>query len=461
MMTRLTSSLHARLLMASLAWITAALLLTGTVLAVLFRIHVERHMDTRLHDHLEEIAAAAEVAEDGSLALTWEPADPRFKPPLSGWYWEVRANDRVLRRSASLGPASLPIASPDSGPFRLLEAEWPAGEPLRIVAQSIRFPEKDEPLSILVAGPLREIHAEVLSFTRLLAFSLVLLAIALGAAAFLQVGYGLRPLTIVRESLNEIRRGHRARMYIADAPSELQPLLEEIDVLLAEREAKLERARAEAGDLAHALKTPIAIIANEATRIGGQSGEALETETRRMQRVVEHHLVRARAAAGYRTRACARIAPVLDDIRFTLAKLHPHIGVTIDAGDSMLFAGDGEDLGEMLGNLADNAAKWAVSRIVISATLVQGERGERLRLCVDDDGPGLDEAESAAAIVRGETLEGGVADLGGARGHGLGLSIVAHLAGLYGGGLELAGSASGGLRATLDLPAAQGEDLRA
>lgn len=449
-MTRFTSSLRARLILASLAWITVALLLTGAVLVVLFRIHMEHHFDARLHDHLEEIAAAAEVGEDGSLKLTWEPADPRFKPPLSGWYWEVRAGDRVLRRSVSLGDARLPVLGSGPGPFVIREIYWPGDECLRVMVQEIRLPEKDEPLTVLVAGPRREIRADVRSFARLLALALGTLAVALGALSLVQVGYGLRPLADVRKSLNAIRTGARSRLGSDRSPSEVQPLIEEIDALLAEREAKLQRARAEAGDLAHALKTPIAIIANEAAQVGGVAGDALQAETQRMQRVVEHHLVRARAAAGYHASGSdALVLPVLEDIRFSLAKLHPDLTLVLDLTEGATFAGDADDLGEMIGNLADNAAKWAISRVAIAVA----SRADRLLVTVEDDGAGLSQAECAAALVRGERLDGATADTSGARGHGLGLSIVTQLAALYGGRLSLDTSSMGGLRANLELPA--------
>lgn len=452
-------SLRARLMVASLAWIAVALVSTGVVLVVLFRFHIERRFDASLHDHLEEIAAAAEVAEDGGLKLTWEPADPRFKPPLSGWYWEARAGDRTLRRSASLGDQALPVKSPGAGPPRFLDITWPGDECLRVIVQDLRLPEKDEPLTVLVAGPRREIRADVGSFGRLLALSLGALGLALGTLAVVQVGYGLRPLGTVRRGLSAIRLGARTRIDAADSPSEVRPLIEEINALIAEREAKLERARAEAGDLAHALKTPIAIIANEAARVGGAAGAALSAETHRMQRVVEHHLARARAAAGFRSAVrSAALEPVLEDIRFSLSKLHPQLALSMDVPQGAAFAGDDHDLGEMAGNLADNAAKWAASRVAIS--VVAG--GDRLRITIEDDGPGLDEAARAAALTRGERLDGGgPADSSGARGHGLGLSIVAYLAELYGGRLVLDISPLGGLRAILDLPAAQMMDSEA
>lgn len=451
-MKRFISSLRARLLATSVIFIAVALALTGIALVILFRTHIERRFDGTLRDHLEEIAAAIEVGHDGRLNLSWEPADPRFKPPLSGWYWEVRSGSEVLRRSPSLGGATLPVSSAGPGlPSAIREIYWPRDECLRLIVQDIRFPEKEQPLTVLVAGPRQEIRADVRSFAKLLAVALGLLTIVLGALAFLQVRYGLRPLATMRGALNDIRTGKQMRIDRCEGPNEVQPLVDEINTLLAEREAKLERARAEAGDLAHALKTPIAIIANEAAAIGGDKGAALRAETLRMQRVVEHHLARARTAAGYRaTGQTAAVAAVLDDIRLTIAKLKPDLELAIEPGDHLVFAGDADDLGEMIGNLADNAAKWAASRIAITATTRDG----RLLVGVEDDGPGMEEVERSAATTRGERLDRRPPrDIGNRRGYGLGLAIVSELAALYGGTLDLDRASLGGLRAVLDLPA--------
>ena len=456
-MRSLASSLRTRLLVASLAWIAAALLLTGAILLVLFRTHIERRFDASLHDHLEEIAAAAEVGDDGRLKLTWEPADPRFKPPLSGWYWEIRAGSRLLRRSASLGEATLPVSSPGSGlPYQISEIYWPNDECLRVMVQDIRLPEKDEALTVLVAGPRREIRADVREFAGLLGLALTMLALTLGTLTLVQVGYGLKPLAAIRNALNDIRGGTRTRMDAGNSPREVQPLLDEINDLLAEREQQLERAKTEAGDLAHALKTPIAIIANEAAPIPGEVGEVLRSETRRVQRVVEHHLVRARAAAAALTRrGTAHVAPILEDVRFALGKLHPQLKVEIRSSGDLQFGGASDDLGEMLGNLADNAGKWAKAKVSITAD----RSSNRLHLSVEDDGPGMDEAHCALALTRGERLNAGErADLGKTRSHGLGLSIVAQLVALYGGSVSLGRSSLGGLKAMLELPA--GDELK-
>lgn len=438
------TSLRLRLIAGSLAWVVVSLAAMGIVLVLLFRSHIERRFDRTLHDHLEELAAAAEVDPDGHFKLTWEPADPRFKPPHSGWYWEVRAGADTLRRSPSLGFSTLAAPTPGAGqPNLIADTQGPADECLRLVVQDIVLPERPEPLTIVVAGPRVDIRRDVRSFASMLGLSLALLAVTLAALVLIQVGYGLRPLHNVQAAVNEVRHGSRKRLDKAGSPAEVLPLIEAVNGLLQQREASNERARAEAGDLAHALKTPIAIINNEAARIAGEIGETINVEVARMRRVVEHHLLRARALAGTdMPHAHAALDDILADVRFSIERLYPERTLVIEGQKGMTFAGEADDLGEMIGNLAENAAKWATSRIVITTGLANG----RIGVTIDDDGPGLDEAAQSAALARGVRLETMKP------GHGLGLSIVTQLVELYGGRLKLSRAPQGGLRAHIDVP---------
>jgi len=438
-------SLRLRLVTASLAWIVVSLAITGVLLVWLFRSHIEHRFDRTLYDHLEELAAAAEIGADGAPMLSWEPADPRFKPALSGWYWQIVADGQTLRTSASLNGATLAVQGPGIGhPHAYRYATGPAGETLRLIVQDIVLPGRQQPLTVTIAGPCADIHTDVRSFAGHLALSLGVLAVTLGVLVRLQVGYGLRPLGNVQSGLNAVRLGARDQLAESDSPAEVLPLIQEVNALLRQRQAMIERARAEAGDLAHALKTPIAVISNEAGRIGDSAGAIIQGEIGRMRQAVEHHLVRARAAAGFRSpHARAALDEVLADVRFSLERLYPERALMVTTPTGASFAGEADDLGEMIGNLADNAGKWARGRIAIEAAVV----GERLTITVDDDGPGLDAAGRVAAVERGGRLDTDKP------GHGLGLSIVAHLAELYGGRLTLSPSQLGGLRAELDLPA--------
>jgi signal transduction histidine kinase len=414
------------------------------VLILLFRAHMQRHFDQTMQGNLEELAAAVQVEAGGAVDLTWEPADPRYRKPLSGWYWEVRNSDgRTVKASPSLVGQSIPFAANSKEAVLFDSVPGPGGIRLRGLAEQLPQPGGGA-LSVAVAGPCVTVRHDVLIFLGQLAAALSVLGLTLGALIWAQVTYGLRPVYMVRAALAGMRSGRHARLQ-TDGPAEIAPLIEELNALLCERDARIAEARTEAGDLAHALKTPIAVIRNEAAGIAGRPGETLKEEAARMMRAVEHHLVRARAQAKPRNTALrAPLGPVLGDIHFSLERLYPEKLLEIRVPEGLAMAASGDDLGEMLGNLADNACKWASRRVRISAGVVEG----RVWLRIEDDGAGLSEAQCAQAFARGMRLDEQTP------GHGLGLAIVSQLAHLHGGELRLGRSELGGLCAALELPAA-------
>lgn len=433
-------SLKTRLIAVSLAWLVFSLLATGAVLVLLFRAHMQRHFDQTLIGNLEDLAAAVQIQPGGAVKLTWEPADPLYRKAASGWYWEIRDGERVVKASPSLMGQSIPVAATASQPQRFDNIPGPGGVRLRIMAEQIRKPGGGV-LFVAVSGPCVTVQQDVFTFIGQLAAALITLGLTLGALVAAQVTYGLRPLRMVRAALADVRLGRHAR-FDADRPVEIAPLIDELNTLLDERDAMLAEARAEAGNLAHALKTPIAVIRNEASELGGQAGAVLEEEANKMARVVEHHLVRARAQARPRQHtARAQLDPIMEDMRFSLQRLYPERLVDFDVPAGLSAACSEEDLGEMVGNLADNACKWARSRVRISARALGG----RLRVEIEDDGAGLSKEQRVRVLVRGERLDERTP------GHGLGLSIVSQLTALNGGSLRLERSQLGGLSAILDL----------
>lgn len=440
-------SLKVRLLAISLALLVFSLLVTGTVLVLLFRVQAQRHFDQTLTDHLHELAAAIQVQPDGAVKLTWEPADPRFRLPRSNWYWEVRQGNETVRRSPSLGKETLAVTTPPPARDYVYHFIPGPGRDVRLrIRADIVEPLSVQPVTVLVAGPRMVVRRDVLAFVGQLAVALGVLALLLGTMIVLQVTVGLRPLAQMQAALAGVRAGRHARLD-ASGPAEVAPLIDELNGLLGEREAAVEAARAEAGDLAHSLKTPIAVISNEVRELPEEQGAVLRAELDRMARVVEHHLVRARTKARQRLPGPrARLDEVMEDVRFSLSRLYPERKLQLDIAPGLVFAGEADDLGEMTGNLADNACKWAAGVVRISATREAG----RIRLVVEDDGPGLDEDACAQALARGERLGSSMP------GHGLGLPIVAQLAELYGGTLRLGRSPLGGVSAILDLPAVDG-----
>jgi signal transduction histidine kinase len=442
-------SLKQRLIVISLAWLAFSLLATGAVLILLFRAHMQRHFDQSMLANLEELAAAVQVEAGGAVNLAWEPADPRYRKPLSGWYWEVRGGRGVVRSSPSLMGQSLAVTAASKESQLFDDVPGPGGVRLRGMVEEIRQPDGGA-LLVAMAGPCVTVRRDVLIFLGQLAAALTVLGITLGALIAAQIAYGLRPLKTVRAALTGMRLGHHSRLR-TDGPREIAPLVDELNALLSERDAIVAEARAEAGNLAHALKTPIAVIRNEAAGIAGQAGETLKDEAAKMMRAVEHHLVRARSQAKPRHGPVrAPLGAVMDDIRFSLERLYPGKLLQIGALEGLTAACSEDDLGEMIGNLADNACKWARQRVCISA-----ERdGGRIRICIEDDGAGLTEEQRAEALGRGKRLDERMP------GHGLGLSIASQLAHLHGGDLQLDRSELGGLSAVLDLPAADARGAR-
>jgi len=277
---------------------------------------------------------------------------------------------------------------------------------------------------------------------------LTAVAILLMIVGLIQVRSGLSPFNLLRGRLGAVRAGRNRRLD-GSYPSEVQPLVDDLNALLEHREQMVTRAIAKAGDLAHGLKTPLAILAQEAERAAaaGQKdlAAAIGQQVERMRRQIDYHLAHARAAAsGASSGARSSLAPSTEGLSRTLLRLHAGRGITIDerVDAAHTVKCQREDLDEMLGNLLDNACKWARSRVTITSTPSNGV----VAIAVDDDGPGL------AASMRDVVLQRGVRADEAAPGSGLGLAIVRDLAELYGGSIGLGQSPLGGLRATLELP---------
>jgi signal transduction histidine kinase len=283
-------------------------------------------------------------------------------------------------------------------------------------------------------------------------------AIAAMVAGFAIVGRGLVPLDEMRRRLAAVRAGAADRVE-GRFPAEVQPLVSDLNALLAHQEQAVSRAHAKAGDLAHGLKTPLAILSQEAERAGaaGQAdvAAAIAEQVERMRRQIEYHLAHARAAAsGATPGARCQVLESAQGLARTLLRLHADRGVTIDVRVDPAHEArcDRADLDEMLGNLLDNACKWARARVVVTSTVVRqstpAEAGSCVRVTVEDDGPGIDPALREAVLQRGVRADEA------APGSGLGLAIVRELAELYGGSVALTAASSGGLSACLTLPSA-------
>lgn len=442
-----TNSLAFRLVLSAGAWIAAALLVGGLLLSAVFRDYVQRSFDARLAALLESLAAIAEVDDTGALRLARALGDPRFEQVFSGWYWEIAADGESLLRSRSLADESLPVGQAPAAAAALQgDATGPLDEPLRLIERELALPGFDSRLRFGVAGDRTEIDEQIRSFNATLSWSLTVLGLGLLAALFIQVRFGLQPLRRMRQALVAIRTGKASRLE-GVFPEEIKPLSDELNVLIEHNAAVVERARTQVSNLAHALKTPLSVLTNEADAATGPFADIVRRQAWAMRLQVDHYLARARTAAAARVIGVrTEMAPVIEDLRRTLERIHRERGVRIEAtvAGGLGFRGERQDLEEMLGNLLDNACKWARAGVAVGAH----REGDQVVAVVDDDGAGLTAEERAAVFTRGTRLDEAVP------GSGLGLSIVRDIADLYSGSVTLAESPTGGLRAILRLPAA-------
>jgi signal transduction histidine kinase len=442
------TSLALRLSLAAGLWIALALVVAGLVLSTLFRAYVERSFDARLGVLLESLIAVADLDRDGQMNVQQPLGEPRFDQIYSGWYWQVAGPSMTPLRSRSLWDQGLPIGpEPAPGEVEWFPATGPNGERLLVAARDITFPGSRDRYRFAVAGSLGDIEGEVRRFDTALAWSLGALGIGLVVALLLQVRFGLQPLRRLSAGLVAIRTGRAARLG-GEFPREIEPLARELNNLLEHNAVVVERARTHVSNLAHALKTPLAVLVNEAAGESGPLADTVRRQAAAMRAQVEHYLSRARTAAtagvlGART----ELAPVLEDLRRTLLRIHADRGIAIECRcePGLAFRGERQDLEEMLGNLLDNACKWGRSRVQVTAS----PAGDRLEVVIEDDGPGLSAAERAALFQRGKRLDEAVP------GSGHGLAIVRDIADLYGGAVALQEAALGGVAARLVLPRAE------
>ncbi len=402
-----------------------------------------------------------------------ELGEPLFKRPFSGWYWQIRAldgaNNTAFISDSLLDQrlAALPDQAEEQSGEKLKRGyvTGPEGQLLRVVEQLIiaggdETGAKGERFIYSVAISSSELDGQVAQFRNMLLLALGLLGLGLILAGVMQVGYGLAPLSVISRKLNEIRAG-KADHLGGRFPAEIEPLQVELNALIRSNRDIVERARTHVGNLAHALKTPLSVISNEIDKaVEGEGANdprvahlaaTIAKQTQIMNDQVRHHLDRARMVAQVGVIGnSTRIKPVLLSLARTLEKIYRHKGVKLECSceGELLFRGEKQDFEEMLGNLLDNAFKWAKGEVLVSADLSK-ERPGFLFLRVDDDGPGLGSDKRARAMQRGQRLDENLP------GSGLGLSIVADLAHLYEGDFRLDKSPAGGLRAELLLPVAR------
>ena len=455
-----STSLAGRLLLSAVALCTLILLAAGLVLSELNRRSVTQAFDERLRLYMKVLVADVAALTDGTTTEIGNLGEPQFQIPLSGWYWQIVKIDQekdtsaILRTSRSLFSAKLPHLVSPNDPRRIADAGdgfliGPDNRRLRILEQLIDLGDNNR-FYITVAGNAVEIVNETRRFNTALLLTFSLLGAALVASTIVQVRYGLRPLARLRRSVTAIRQGETERIG-ETFPEEVAPLAHELNQMIEANREIVNRARMQVGNLAHALKTPISVLVNEADQDRSQLADKLREQTGIMKEQVQYYLDRARAAARAASiGSVTEIDPVIAAFLRTFPKIYRDRALAFSAsGETGLrFRGERQDFEDMVGNLIDNAGKWARSRVEVSIALLPPEPGAtpNMLLNIDDDGPGLPEASRSEATRRGRRLDETKP------GSGLGLSIVADLAGLYHGTFRLEESPFGGLRACLILP---------
>lgn len=447
-------SISVRLVTAAAVWVAPALIAGGFLLSNLFREPLEEAFDQRLEFLLQSVISAVDISADGRIGSRRPIGEARFRRQYSGLYWQIaRADGRdILDRSRSMWDFELPPTPQDNNASvrRSYVVAGPLGQNLRVI--ELRVTEEGVPGAYLfsVAADTDEVGAAVASFNVTLIWSFGLLGLGLILGVIAQVYYGLLPLQRVRAALSATRNG-RAERLDGEFPREVAPLASELNGLLEHTTLVLARARANVGNLAHALKTPLAVLANEGDSPSSRIGEIVREQSGLMRRQVDHHLSLARLVEHAPIlRSQTELLPVMQAVARTLEKIHAErgVGVIVEGSPSLAFRGEQNDLEEMLGNLVDNACKWANS--VVQLTAAGGQSGSgvefQLEIHVDDDGSGIPEA------MRDEIFDRGRRGDEATPGSGLGLAIVRDIAALYGGNVILTESPLGGLRASLTLP---------
>jgi signal transduction histidine kinase len=449
----LPRSLRARLILGAVIWIAIGVSAAGVFISALFRQHATALVDSEMHGHLEELGTLIDVNSDGAPELYRTLSDPRFSQAGSGYSWQVSRNGKPLIKSTSVSTDDPPIPDDTLSIGEMRRHVVRNGPETLIVWESLFLPDaKAEPLRLQINVDAAVVDAVFRTFNISLAVSLLLLAGALIAAAALQIGFGLQPMVRLKRALKAIRAGKETHLP-RRVPLEVQPVVDDLNSLIDLNAQMVVRARAQAGNLAHALKTPLAVLTDEAFRLQTlgeeEAAQIILQQCQRMQRQIDYQIARARAAASRSVPGVnSLVLPAVNNIVTAMQRLHsekaPRIEVEVDPQCVVLC--DPMDLSEMLANLIDNACKWCSGRVVIGA-MVDGYAGKAV-IAVEDDGAGLPAGARDMVFQIGQRLDERVP------GSGLGLPIVRDLAQLYGGEVELKDSALGGLYAALSLPCA-------
>jgi signal transduction histidine kinase len=439
-------------------WIFVLLLGGGLALERTLTRQVEANFDEQLDYQLTAMIASAEIDASGEVWFYRTLGDQRFLEPGSGLYWQITGGNFEPWPSRSLWDRTLKLDGAGAqgtgehfdSEVHIYNSDQFEGEPLRIAERTVILPGSETRWTFAVASATEQMDTQIGRVRLILIWSFAVLGLGLLVMALLQIRYGLSPLRRVRAAIQNLRTTGANRI-TEPLPLEVQPLVDEVNALLEHTERQAEEARRHAGNLAHALKTPLTVLTNAATARAPDLGDAVMRETRTMQRHVDHHLARARAV-GRRAVGHARtnVMASAEAVRRAVERLYPEGRLDIAGDKTALVALERQDLDELLGNLIENAAKYGGGSVFVTIDPDEAERDPKMcPIWVEDDGAGIPEAERIRIFDRGVRLDTGKP------GTGLGLAIVRDVAEIYGGSVELGESEDmGGLLVELRLPRA-------
>lgn len=446
---RHTGSLSRRMMLIAAGWIVALLLVGGIALDRALTSLVSSQFDEQAAISLNSMVLSAELDPFGEVRFNRILGDQRFLEPNSGFYWQITGEGVEPYPSRSLWDERLTIRE-DAEAIETIfyDSEQEALGSLRIAQRTVTLPGSDVAWQFVVAGSREALDRQIADIRAILAWSFAVLGIGLVLMSMAQTWYGLGPLRRIRRAIASIRTTGTNRV-TDPLPLEVQPMVEELNALLEHSERQAEEARTHAGNLAHALKTPLTVLNSAASGGADDLDQIVQREAAVMRRQVDHHLARARAV-GRRAIGLSRanVMESVEGVERAIARLYANVRFDIDGSAEAEIAVERQDLDEMLGNLIENAAKYGGGSVFVTVD-AQPEDGELCTIWVEDDGTGIPAAERVAIFARGARLDTEKP------GTGLGLAIVRDVAEIYGGSVELGESEDlGGLLAKLILPRA-------
>lgn len=442
-------NLSTRIFLFLSAWSIVAVALVAIVISADYRANAERRFSELLTANVYSLMGGVQRNPNGDLISAPDLGDSRFNEFDSGWYWQINSVKEPAIRMGSISLSTQRLEVPEEIPLneefqRYFETQDEAGNRLSGLEAQVFLGEGDTLYSFKVTGNLNTVNAEVREFVERLLFVLALFGASLVLASYVLVRIGLRPLKNATGDLGKIRRGEVEKLE-GQYPDEVQPLIEETNALIVSNTAIIERARTQVGNLAHSLKTPIAVVVNELTGKRDKTSKLVLEQMQQMQNQTKIYLDRARISARYGA-ATSRtdVALELGKLVKVVQKLNSDlsIGLRMDSEEGLMFAGESADLQEIIGNLLENAAKFARSSIEVG---VSKEPEGHFSVTIDDDGPGMTDSEMQSALERGKRFDESKP------GTGLGLSIVREIISEYRGTIRFSNSPLGGLRATVRL----------